>query len=123
MVYQATVKNSDGKTETYIVLGTNFKKRFGKHKATLAEYKPDGNTTLSTHFWKEKEAGRDPEVTWKILEGNIQTYNPVTKICRLCTREKFNIVLNPNLASLNSKQEIFAHCRHKEFKLIGMPPD
>ena len=101
----------------------NFKKRYGKHKATLTVHKPEGNTTLSTHFWKEKEAGRDPEVKWKILEKNISTYNPVTKICRLCIREKFNIVLNPHLATLNSRQEIFAHCKHKELKVIGKPPD
>ena len=104
-------------------LAKNFKKRYGKHKSTLTVYKPDGNTTLSTHFWQEKEAGRDPKVKWKILEKNIPTYNPVTKICRLCIREKFNIVMNPHLATLNSRQEIFAHCRHKEPKLIGKPPD
>ena len=53
----------------------------------------------------------------------IPNYNTVTKICRLCIREKFNIVMNPHLATLNSRQEIFAHCRHKEPKLIGKPPD
>ena len=101
----------------------NFKNWYGKHKASLSVYKPEGNTTLSTHFWTVKEAGGDPKVEWKILEKNIPTYNPVTKICRLCLREKFNIVLKPHLATLNSRQEIFAHCRHKEPKLIGKPPD
>ena len=123
VVYQATVRNNQGGEETYVGLAKNFKKRYGKHKSTLTVYKPDGNTTLSTHFWQEKEAGRDPKVKWKILEKNIPTYNPVTKICRLCIREKFNIVMNPHLATLNSRQEIFAHCRHKEPKLIGKPPD
>jgi hypothetical protein len=83
----------------------------------------NGKTTISTHFWKEKDAGRDPKVKWKILEKNIPSYIPVTKICRLCICEKFNIVMNPQLATLNSRQEIFAHCRHKEPKLIGKPPN
>ena len=57
--------------------------------------------TLYTHFWKEKEEGRDPTVEWKFLEKNIPLFNPVTGICRLCTREKFNILLNPTQATLN----------------------
>ena len=86
-------------------------------------HKPDGNTTLSTHSWKEKEEVGDSKIEWKILEKNIPTFNPVTKICKLCLREKFNIVMRPSLATLNSRQEIFAHCRHKTLKLIGQPPD
>jgi hypothetical protein len=93
------------KKHIYVGLAKIFKKRFGKHKATLTVYKPDGNTALSTHFWQEKEAGRDPKVKWKILEKSIPTCIPETKICRLCIREKFNIVMNPHLATLNSRQE------------------
>ena len=29
---------------------------------------PENSTTLSTYFWKEKEEGRNPKITWKILE-------------------------------------------------------
>ena len=75
--------------------------------------KPEGSITLYNYFWKEKEGGKDPKVEWKILEKNLQTFNPVTDICRLCTREKFNIVMKPEKATLNSRQEIFGHCRHK----------
>ena len=122
-VYQATVTNNKGEEEFYIGLAKNFKKRYSKHKATLNEYKPEGNTTLSTHYWKEKEAGGDPKIKWKILEKHIPTFNPVTGVCKLCIREKFNIVMKPGLATLNSRQEIFAYCRHKLSKLIGKPPD
>ena len=122
-VYQATVKNNVGDEECYIGLANNFKKRYNKHKATIKVHKPEGNTTLSTHYWAEKDAGRDPKIEWKILEKNIPTYNPVTKKCKLCIREKFNIVMKPNIATLNSRQEIFSHCRHMLPKLIGRPPD
>ena len=78
---------------------------------------------MSNYYWKVKEAGGEPIVTWKVLEANIPTYNPVRKVCRLCIREKYNIVLKPHLGTLNSRQEMFAHCRHMRFELIGDPGD
>ena len=99
-------------------LAKNFKKRYGKHKKCLDDEFAEGHTCLTTHYWKEKNAGNNPVVTWKYLERNVPDYNPVAKTCRLCLREKFNIVLRPSLASLNSRQEIFGHCRHMRFKLI-----
>ena len=83
---------------------------------------PENLSTLSTHYWKELEKGNKPKVTWTILEANISDFNPVRKECRLCLREKFNIAFKPQLATLNSRNSIFAHCRHKQFKLIGEPP-
>ena len=121
VVYQANIASRS--QESYIGLAKNFKKRFRKHRDTMKEKKTEGNTTLSNHYWKEVEAGGDPKVTWKVLESNIPTYNPVTKICKLCIREKYNIVLNPHLGTLNSRQEMFAHCRHMRFELIVEPPD
>ena len=61
VVYQAAVRNNQGGEEFYVGLASNFKKRYGKHKASLSVYKPEGNTTLSTHFWTVKEAGGGPE--------------------------------------------------------------
>ena len=49
-VYQATVRNNKGEEECYVGLAKKFKKRYSKHKATINEYKPEGNTTLSTHY-------------------------------------------------------------------------
>ena len=74
-------------------------------------------------YWEEQQAARNPKVVWKYLEKNIPIYSPITGKCRLCIREKFNIVLKPELASLNKRTEVFAHCRHMRFKLITIPPD
>ena len=106
VVYQATVRSSGGEEEHYVGLAQHFKTRFRTHRANLAQKKPEGSITLYNYFWKEKEGGKDPKVEWKILEKNLQTFNPVTEICRLCTREKFNIVMNPEKATLNSRQSI-----------------
>ena len=95
-----------------------------QHKTALQDKPIEGHTTLSTHLWKQVEAGWDPTLSWKVVESNIPIFNPVTKTCRLCLREKFNIVLNPHLATLNCRQEMFAHCRQIITKLIGKkPPD
>ena len=104
-------------------LAKNFKKRYPKHKKCLLDESAEGGTALTNYYWLEKNAGRDPQVTWKFLEKNIPIFNSVTNKCRLCLREKFNIVLKPNLATLNSRQEIFAHCKHIQSELLKAAPD
>ena len=114
---------SEEDTENYVGLVANFKARFYKHRQSLEEQTSENSTTLSTHFWNELAENRSPKVTWKILEKNIPTYNPVTGICKLCIREKFNIVFRPELATLNLRHEIFSSCRHKKGKLLIKTPD
>ena len=122
-VYQATVTSATGRVETYVGLAKNFKRRYPKHKKCVLDETAEGGTALSNHYWLEKNAGRDPKVSWKFLEKNVPVFYPITLKCRLCLREKINIVLKPELASLNSRQEIFAHCRHKQWELLQAAPD
>ena len=123
VIYQASVSNNLGKVETYIGLAENFKKRFYKHKKSLEYNSPNNSTTLSAYFWKEKDAGKSPKVSWKILENNLSAFNPTTEKCQLCTREKIYIVLKPHLCTLNSRLELFSHCKHIESKLMMRAPD
>ena len=122
-VYEATVSTLDGVVESYVGLAKNFKKRWPKHKTTLKDRNAEGQTTLSTYVWKKRDEGLSPIVSWKFLEKNIPDFNPITQICKLCTREKYQIILNPNVATLNSRTEAFSHCRHRAYHLIGDPPD
>ena len=122
-VYEATVATDDGKVESYVGLAKNFKKRYSKHKATLTSRTADGQTTLSRYVWKTKDEGLNPKVSWKYLEKNVPDFNPVSEICQLCTREKCQIALNPRVATLNKKTEIFSSCRHRPNYIIGDPPD
>ena len=123
VVYQTTVTSNNGNSaKAYVGLAKDFKKRYRKHRDSMKTENPENSTTLSTHYWKEFYSGRDPKLTWKFLETNIPTFNPVTGICRLCVREKYNIVLKPHLATLNKRCEMFAACRHKRFELICGPP-
>jgi hypothetical protein len=123
VVYEAVVTTSDGQRESYVGLAKNFKRRWPKHKATLGSPTADGQTTLSRYVWRQRDQGLNPEIEWKILEKNVADFNPITGLCRLCTREKYQIVLNPSVASLNSRTEVFAQCRHRALYLMGEPPD
>ena len=89
------------------------KKRYSKHKRTLKDRNLDGQTTLSKYVWEQKDKQMNPVINWKYLEKNINDFNPVTSLCKLCTKEKFQIVLNPSVAPLNHRIEIFAASRHK----------
>ena len=79
-------------------------------------------TTLSTHYWDEKEAGREPSIECTFSESGLLDFNPITGKCALCTREKFYILFKPEMASLNKRQEVFGFCRHKEAKLLEKKP-
>ena len=126
-VYQTTISTNDGRVENYVGLARNFKKRFRKHRTTLKDRHAEGQTTMSNYVHLQRDQGKDPVVAWRFMEKNVPDFNPISGVCRLCTREKFQIVLNPSAATLNHRTEMFAHCRHKDFYLIGNlssdPPD
>ena len=109
-------------TQTYVGLAKRFKPRYNKHKTSMIDPFPKNSTTLSSHFLKEKAAGHNPIITWKFLKANIPTFNPVTDTCKLCLCEKLYILYKPELASLNSRSEIFSACRQKRSELL-VPPD
>ena len=75
-------------------------------------------TVLSSHIWECKGRGSTCTVDWKVLDRG-QLFNPVTKTCKLCVRERFYIIRKPHLATLNQRQEIGAHCPHVVMSLIS----
>ena len=62
--------------------------------------------------------GVDIYISWKVIDRGTP-YTPVTGQCMLCTKEKFYILRRPDLASLNKRQEVRAHCRHIAMSLIS----
>ena len=119
VIYHATV-TSEGTTETYVGSTTNFKSRYSNYKCDFKLPSRRNNTTLSAHMWSLKEGGKQSDITWKIL-GKAAPFSPVTGRCQLCTSEKFRILFNPEMCSLNSRNELFTHCRHKEQYLLVKP--
>ena len=97
----------------------SFKKRYGSHKHDFLN-RPTENrtsTTLSSYIWKLKDENKAYQVEFEIVK-RAAPFSPVSGTCNLCTEEKFEIMFNPQTASLNSRQEMFAACRHKWAALI-----
>ena len=114
----ATTNNS---VETYVGLTADpFKDRWGNHKQDFKNPTRKNATTLSGHIWKMKEEGKNPVVKFEII-GRATPFSPISGICNLCTAEKFEILFNSSKCTLNSRQELFAHCRHKTSKLLIKP--
>ena len=107
-------------TNTYIGLSsTAFKARLGVHENSFNN--PEANqTSLSNHIWDLKKKNLDYRVSWKLID-RAKPYSPVTGKCQLCIKEKFYILFYPEMATLNSKSEIYANCRHKKSKLLIKP--
>ena len=55
-------------------------------------------------------------VDWKILSTG-KVFNPVTKKCKLCLKEKFLIMFSPKTATLNARMEMYNTCSHRLTKL------
>ena len=110
---------TDNTTSTYIGLtSTTFKARLGVHKNSYND--PEANqTSLSNHIWDLKKKNLDHRV-WKLIDL-AKPYFPVNGKCQLCIKEKFDILFNPQIATINSKSEIYANCRHKRSKLLIKP--
>ena len=131
VVYKATVKeihnninnnnlnnNNNNNVQTYTGLTKNtFKKRFNGHKSSFNLRKNEHKTTLSAHIWKLRDQGADFDLKWSIIE-NARPFDPGTKKCMLCLKEKYHILFNPEGASLNQKSELFTTCRHRRDKLL-----
>ena len=120
MVYEATVVETvSGKFETYTGLTyRTFKERFNEHNNDMR--KPDNRlkSRLVSHVWELKDNGTDYTVNWKLLE-RAPAFNPITKKCRLCLKEKYFIMYRSNSSSLNKRSEVFNTCRHRTQGLLS----
>ena len=119
VVYQASVKRTDlNTTETYTGLTSRkFKTRFYEHTADMRDPRREG-TGLSNYVRKLKESNTPFEIKWKLV-AKCPPFNPSTKTCKLCLREKYLIMFRPEGATLNDKSEFFSTCRHRLKKLLG----
>ena len=117
VVYKAKVVDSDNTTNTYTGLtSTTFKKRFYKHRSTF-EKRNHEPTTLSNHVWDLKDNQKTFSISWSVID-RAHDFNPATGKCRLCLKEKFYIIFQPEGATLNHRSELYTACRHKKYKTL-----
>ena len=119
LVYGAAVtKKSDQSKEFYTGLTSRtFKMRYYEHQSSMRHSEQRHKTTLSNHIWKLRDEGEDYTLRWWVIDRG-KKFNPISKSCDLCLKEKFHIMFNKNTATLNSRREIFSTCRHRTQNLL-----
>ena len=119
IVYKATVTTDDASnSKDYIgISGTEFKLRYANHKQSFANERKRDATSLSQHIWSLKENNVPFSLTWKVL-SKCTPYTCGSRVCNICTTEKFEILKSDPKSTLNKRTEIVGKCRHRaKFKL------
>ena len=113
LVYKATVIEDNQTVNTYTGLTSRtFKDRFYEHRSSFANRDHPNPTTLSTHVWDLKQKNKNFEVSWSVID-RANAFDPVTRKCRLCLKEKYHIIFQPTGATLNQRSELYSTCRHR----------
>ena len=120
VVYEAKVTEQlTGNSETYTgVTSRPFKQRLYEHHADMRKEESRTKSRLCSHIWDLKDKGAAFDISWKLKERSA-AFNPTSKKCYICLKEKFHILYKPEGASLNKRSEIFNTCRHRRQKLLA----
>ena len=120
LVYGAKVTNTRTQTSEFYtgVTARRFKDRLYEHQTSFNKRNNKKPTTLSDHIWKLKDQNEPYSVSWWIKDRG-RVFNPTTKSCDICDREKFHIMFHPETATLNSRSEIYATCTHRRQQLLS----
>ena len=120
LVYEATVTRLDNHIqETYTGLTERtFKIRYGEHKFDFRHQSKEHSSTLSTYIWKLKKQNIPYTISWQVITKS-RSFDPTTRSCQLCLKEKYFIMFRPEGASLNKRRELYATCRHRLKPLLG----
>ena len=120
VVYEAMVTEpASGKKETYTgVTARRFKDRLYEHNTDMNKTINRTNSSLALHIWNLKDRGVSHDVSWKIKARGTK-FNPSTKKCRICLKEKHFILYKTDGATLNSRREIFNTCTHRRSSLLS----
>ena len=119
LVYKAEVTDENQNSTTYTGLTRNtFKQRFYGHRHSFKNRKSEHSTTLSSYIWDLKDRNEDYAINWSVI-GRASDFNPTTRKCRLCIKEKFHIIFQPEGAMLNERSELYSTCRHRKRQLLA----
>ena len=94
------------------------KKKWDGHRSDCRHEKNRTNSRYSGHIWNLKDKNKNFETEWKLID-RASTFNPITRKCRVCLKEKFYIMYHRDGSTLNKRHEIFNTCRHKNWKLLA----
>ena len=60
-----------------------------------------------------KDKNIEHTISWKILAIKAKPYSTINKSCNLCLLEKYIIIRQPELCTLNKRNELVSSCCHK----------
>jgi hypothetical protein len=73
---------------------------------------------LSSYIWKLEDENKNYDIGWEVIDRG-KEFNPTSRKCLLCIKEKFHIIHHPAGSTLNSRSELFSTCRHRCDKLLS----
>jgi len=119
VIYQATVESDESTDMTYIgSTENNFKLRYANHLASFKHAKLKNSTELSKYVWYLKENEKNFKIKWKIIK-KAKAYSNTGKTCNLCLMEKYYIIFEPRMSSLNRRTDLFSNCLHCKRYLLS----
>ena len=118
VIYQALVTNKTQTTEEkYIgMTGTTFYQRHKGHTSAFRHKEDD--TELSKHIFELRRQKCQYKIQFKIID-RAQSITPPSKICNLCTLEKYYLIHRKDLFTLNTKNEFGRQCYHRRFTKLS----
>lgn len=110
VIYEATVKSTEGVKKYIGMAETTFKVRYTNHMMSLRNENYRNKTTLSNYIWDLKNNQVSYDIDWRLIDRS-STYDGTNRRCSLCLLEKFYILNGENL--LNKRTELISKCRHR----------
>ena len=122
IIYKATVTTTtttgDPEVQTYTgMTSTTWKERYKNHEKSFNHEDYAHETSLSTYIWDLKKRKTDFSIDWEIVD-RAPPFNPLTRVCALCTLEEYYILYRPTQATINKNDEVYKPCPHKHKQLL-----
>ena len=100
------------------ITATAWKERYGNHLKSFNNEKYERETELSKEVWRIKRLGKNYSIKWRVV-GQFPAYDPISKKCLLCMKEKVAILEHEGPNLLNKRSEIIGTCRHRRKHMLA----
>ena len=113
IVYEGKITiNDSNETKTYKgCTSDELKNRIRVHRNTFRDVNKKNNTEMAKEVHKIKETTENFEIEWNVID-RATSFKAGDKFCKLCTLEKYHILLKKKESDLNKFR--LEKCRHKK---------